>query len=495
MRSDYWSELLRQEKESFEDKITAFRGKSSERAAWMERRVTPLLRHECEGLQFRHSFERAALFYHLFAAEERKTNGDAWKEDVRAAYRAMVHPAFDIPEEVQRLMNALKLWPGRFGLASLPLCSLVIRFSFRLHKPYLSRDDTAFYVLDNPVRREKVFGLPMVAPTQWKGALRAAMTYQLADWWLGLDDSARVQRANYRQFVSRRAALLRLFGNEKGALEDYLDEIGGEQAARLCRRYLRLFVTSTGFRAGRLRFFPTFFTRIGLEVINPHERPTRAGTLPIYIESVPCMTPGTFTLLYVPFDCIGEDEAEMRRQVGADLKRLGKGLQAMFTRYGFGAKTSSGFGVAEDRLVEPGRLVLKVVGLPPERPKEPKPVEPKRGKQLRRYWKAENQLKDEFLTAEGEFVSEEEYKAYIESLGQEYTRPDRQLYDKAKQWWEREGKALAEQRAQKPKPEPEPVDPQWAERTFTSLGEMVEQIERLADTLLAEEGGKNEQAG
>jgi len=494
MRSDYWSELLRREKESFEGRISAFTGRSSERAGWMERELTPLLRHECEALQFRHSFERAALFYQLFAAEERQTNGDAWKEDVRTAYREMVHPRFDIPGQVQRLVNALKLWTRQIALVSLPLYSLVIRFTFELHKPYLSRDDAVFYVLDNPVRKEKVFGLPMVAPTQWKGTLRAAMTYQLADWWLSLDDRARAKRINYRRFVIERVGLLRLFGNEKGVLVDdgkldaYLDQVGGDKPARLYRRYLRRFVTSTGFRAGRLRFFPTFFTQIGLEVINPHERRTRAGTLPIYIESVPQEAEGAFTLLYVPFDCIGQSKAETRRQVGADLRKLGKGLQAMLTRYGFGAKTSSGFGVAEDRLVEPGKLELKVAGLPPEEPREPEPVKPKHRKKLRRYWKAENQLKDEFLTPEGEFVSEEQYKAYVESLGREYTKPDQQLYGKARNWWEREGKALAEQRAKEPEPEPETAEPQWAERTFTSLGEMAEKLEHLADAL-AEKGG------
>jgi CRISPR-associated protein Cmr2 len=433
------------------------------------------------------------LFYHLFAAEGRRTNDDAWKEDVRAAYRELVHPAFDVPQEVQDLANTLRMWSGQIDLTPLPAYSIVIRFSFRLYRPYLSKDDTALYILDNPVRKEKVFGVPMVAPTQWKGALRTAMTYQLADWWLGLDDRARVQRAKYRQFVTWRTSLLNLFGNEKGGLVDdqkldaYLDQVGGQRAARLYRRYLRLSVTPTGLRAGRLRFFPTFFTRIGLEVINPHERPTRAGTLPIYIESVPRKTSGVLTLLYVPFDCIGADEAETRRQVAADLEKLGKGLQEMLTVYGFGAKTSSGFGVAEDRLVEPGRLVLKAGGLPPEEPREPKPARPERRKKLRRYWKAKNQLKDEFLTPEGEFVSEEQYKAHVESLGQEYTRPNRQLYRKARKWWEREGKALAEQRAEEPEPEPEMAEPEWAERTFTSLGEMVEKMESLAEALLAEE--------
>lgn len=494
MRNDYWSEVSRQERARFEGKIGAYTGKSSGRAVWMERYLTPLLRRGCEALRFQHSLERAALFYHLFTAEGRKTNDDAWREDVRAAYKQMVHPAFDIPQEMQRLMEALGVWPEQIDLGLLPAYSAVIHFRFQLHKPYLSKDDTAFYVLDNPVRKERIFGMPMVAPTQWKGALRAAMTYRLADWWLGLDDMARAQRAQHHQFVTQRTNLVRLFGSEKGVqvdgqrLDAYLDRIGGKQAAQLYRRYLRLFVLPTGFRAGRLRFFPTFFTRIGLEVINPHERPTRAGTLPIYIESAPHKSQGIFTLLYIPFDCIGDDEAETRRQVGADLQELGRGLRAMLTSYGFGAKTSSGFGVAEDHLVEPGQLVVKVTGLSLEEHEEPKPTRPRRKKKLRRYWKAENQLKDEFLTPTGEFVPEEEYEACIEALGQEYRKRDRQLYRKARKWWDREGKALAEQRGEEPKPEPETAEAPWTERTFASLGEMAEQMERLAEALASREG-------
>lgn len=334
MRNDYWSELQRLE---------------TKEGIW----------------QYRQVLERASLSYHRFAALD-----DAQKEDARANYRKMVYPAFEIPEGVNRLVSDLSLWPGQIGAGALPLYSLVISFNFQLRRPYLSKDDVAFYVLDNPVRKEKVFGLPMVAPTQWKGALRAAMTYQLADWWSDLGDTARSQRANYRRFAARRTALVKLFGAEKGVLvkdqklDAYLDQVGGKNLARLYRRYLRRFVTSTGFRAGRLRFFPTFFGRIGLEVINPHERQTRSGTLPIYIESVPDGTLGSFTLLYLPFDCIGKDRAETRRQVSTDLKKLGRGLQALFTHYGFGAKTSSGFGVAEDNLVEPGQLTLKAAELP-----------------------------------------------------------------------------------------------------------------------------------
>ncbi|RKY97910.1 MAG: hypothetical protein DRQ10_08025 [Candidatus Hydrothermota bacterium] len=52
-----------------------------------------------------------------------------------------------------------------------------------------------------------------------------------------------------------------------------------------------------------------------------------------------------FTLLYVP--PVNTDENTAR----ADLKAVAKGVQAMLTQYGFGAKTSSGYGVADSESI------------------------------------------------------------------------------------------------------------------------------------------------
>jgi CRISPR-associated protein Cmr2 len=114
--------------------------------------------------------------------------------------------------------------------------------------------------------------------------------------------------------------MVRLFGNVKGEEEE--------------------------FSAGRLHFYPTFFDRIGLEVINPHDRKTGTGKQPIYFECVPAGTYGTFTLLYVPLDLIGRRE-DVKEQAQEDLRAAAEGIRAMLTEYGFGAKTSSGYGVAK----------------------------------------------------------------------------------------------------------------------------------------------------
>ncbi len=192
----------------------------------------------------------------------------------------------------------------RISLAVLPPYSFFIQFTFTLTQPYISRDEQDFYIIDNPVRKDKIFGLPYVASTSWKGNLRAALWYS----------------------ESKKEDILHLFGNEKGN-EDPKD-----------------------FQAGCLYFYPTFFTSKSMEIINPQDRKKRVGMNPIPFESVPAGTTGVFTLLYIPFDLIGKDEQETRNQIGRELQIVAKGLRAMFRIHGFGAKTNSGFGLARESL-------------------------------------------------------------------------------------------------------------------------------------------------
>lgn len=98
-------------------------------------------------------------------------------------------------------------------------------------------------------------------------------------------------------------------------------------------------------------FYPTFFNLIDVDVINPHKRETRAGTHPIYLECVPAGAKGTFSLLYVPFDLIGQDEATIRRQATEDLQRVAEAVKEMMLTYGFSAKRTSGYGTVKDEII------------------------------------------------------------------------------------------------------------------------------------------------
>lgn len=364
------------------------------------------------------------------------------------------------------------------AIECLPEGAAVLRFEMRLARPYISKDDTSYYICDNPVRKDWVFHLPMVSAPGWKGTLRTTASRILAHESEELSPVA---------FAEQRLRLNLLFGNEKEDVESFMDQVGGAEAAQIYHELLQQ-RTKTGFLAGRLRFYSTFFDRVTIEVINPHDRTKKAGKLPVYFEAADIGAKGIFSLLYVPFDLVGKPTEKLTSEIADDLKVLGTALQAMLNTYGFGAKTSSGFGVADEKLVKPGQLLLRVAGLPLEKPERPKPPKIRRKRRkLRRYWKAENQLKDEFLTDTSDLVPESQYKAYIESLGQEYKKSDRQLYDKARKWWEREGKELAEKASEDEESKTETDEPEnlWAERTFTTLTQMVEKMESLAADLVA----------
>jgi len=259
--------------------------------------------------------------------------GVADGEALKTAWQQMVQPiAFEQQGPLKSLFDSIWALPS-LDLTMLPTYTFAIQFTFTLAQPYLSKDDNPFYIIDNPLVRDKVFRLPMVRPSSWKGSLRRAL------WQQGHQDDGDTRQASQIQ---------RLFGD---ANDD--DDHG---------------------QSGRLRFYPTFFDKTSLEIINPHDRIRRVGKNPILLEAVPAGATGTFTLLYVPLDRIGQDEAETRAQVAADLTLVTAGVQAMFTLYGFGAKTSSGFGLAAEQLTGGTLLLNHPDGGGSERP--PRPVEP-----------------------------------------------------------------------------------------------------------------------
>jgi len=362
----------------------------------------------------------AYLWYEAGNSELANSIRDAWQKQLTAT---------TIPSD-------FRFAPDVSGVDYLPSLSFVLHIPFKLQKPYLSQDERDFHLLDNPVRKEKVFQTPMVASTGWKGALRAAL------WQLGYKEEHEVT--------------VRLLGNPRESEEQ---------------------------KAGRLHFFSTFFEQIGLEVINPHDRKTGVGARgPILMECVPQGTKSELVLLYVPFGPIEQDEDQKRAEVAEDLRMVVKGIQAMLTTYGFGAKTSSGFGTAEDRLVGEGKLAIRaeLAGEATPTAALPEPQQP----DLPRYLESSMRLHADLRRPDGSPKSEAEYQALVESRGQKYAKRDKQLYAKAKGWWEREGQALAETASQEPEPEPEPpATPPVTDYTFHALSELCEVAQQAAAQL------------
>src|SRR5690554_1219169 len=260
-----------------------------------------------------------------------------------------------IANEKQRL-ERLEIWrPALPDFTVLPLYSTFLQFQFTLSSPYMSRDDETFHICDNPVRKEKVFKVPAVAGSAWKGNLRWTATRLMVFQW--------EEERDVEKLAENRFRLALLFGDEKGesgnqGLAHYLDNLEPEekakQAARLYREKLCQYFSRPGDifpnYAGCLHYYPTFFDRIGLEVINPHDRTTRAGKQPIYFESVPVGATGIFSVLYIPWNGVTEAVARV------DLTLVTEAIREMMLTYGFSSKKSSGFGEVEDELNE-GRIV------------------------------------------------------------------------------------------------------------------------------------------
>lgn len=241
------------------------------------------------------------------------------------------------------------------NMALLPAGSWFLQFAFTLAKPWMSKDDAPFCVTDsvNPVRKDRVFMAPMMAAAGWKGLLRwTLMHVHLAQ---------RKDSLTPEGFATARFVQTLLFGDEQGeepaqakGFARYVDDLKPEACTayeRLLRRYYGIKPDEPlPHHSGWLMFYPTFFDLIDVEVINPHSRRTRAGTHPIYLECVPEGAKGVFSLLYVPFDLIGQDSVSVKDEAGRHLRYLAPAIREMFLTYGFSARCTSGYGVAKDEI-------------------------------------------------------------------------------------------------------------------------------------------------
>ena len=182
----------------------------------------------------------------------------------------------------------------------------LLAIDFTLATPWYSKDDRPFHVLDNPVRKNRVFGVPFMAAASWKGLLRWACRMEA-----GLLEHLERHDGQMKGWHEP-DWIVHLFGNERGEGEE--------------------------FSQGALQFFPTWFDRIGFEVINPHSRKTRAGTQPIVYEVVPAGTSGRLRLLHAP--------APGRESPPEAIPKLVNAIEKLLTVDGFSAKRTAGWGLA-----------------------------------------------------------------------------------------------------------------------------------------------------
>ncbi|MHA1679401.1 MAG: CRISPR-associated protein [Promethearchaeota archaeon] len=227
-------------------------------------------------------------------------------------------------------------------ITNLPKGTMALEISITLEKPFMSRDDVPLYIIDASARKDKVFGVPVTSAMAWKGNLR----------WTMMKLFLESRRDNPEDFLKTRIEHTILFGTEKGTRNagntgwaKYMDELCRKAETKYKDQLKTLFNTEcVPNLEGHLHFYPTFWNKIDLDIINPHDRTTGAGTNPIHLEIVPAGAKGVFRLLHVPF--------YGKKPEGANLfdtfLEIVQGLKEMMLTYGFSAKKSSGLGIIKD---------------------------------------------------------------------------------------------------------------------------------------------------
>jgi len=263
--------------------------------------------------------------------------------------KALIHSNGNYNDYLQCRLSELSLLGinSPINSSSLPKGSWVLEFPITLTKPFISKDDIPFYIIESPVRKDRVFGVPFVSAMAWKGNLRWTMMKVF------LEPAAN----NSDKFAQIRFRHTLLFGTEKGWGEtkgwtEYLNILcpsAKEQYENMLKKKFKRSDAKEVHTQGMLYFYPTFWDKIDMLVINPHDRKTKTGKNPIYFEVVPVGAKGVFRLVYVPFYWSGLSENELKKKVTEDLKDVIVGVREMMLTYGFSAKKSSEFGVIENK--------------------------------------------------------------------------------------------------------------------------------------------------
>jgi len=204
-------------------------------------------------------------------------------------------------------------------LAVLPSGSCLLRVGVRLRRPFTSKDDLAFYPIDNPLKREWVFQTPYLPVAGVKGLLRWA-------WRMCFGDNEKTRE-------------ILLFGPRNEGLK------GGDDLA------------------GCLYIWPLFWRgKVGLEVINPHDRLSGAGQDPIKYEIVEAGATADIWLLFLNRRL--EDAAGFLAET---VSPLVDALSYLVTESGLSAKRSADWGSVD---VTTAEAWLKDARLPERPPAE-----------------------------------------------------------------------------------------------------------------------------
>lgn len=211
-------------------------------------------------------------------------------------------------------------------LEGLPDGSCLVKIEVKLLRPFASRDDRPFYPHENPLKREWVFQNPCLSAAGVKGLLRWAWRMRFAE--------------EEKKMLSVEETI---FGPRNEGLKD------GEG------------------QAGCLYLWPVFWKgKVGLEVINPHDRQSGAGNNPIKYEVM--KTGATSTLWFLFLNRRMQESREFVRNTVAPLL---ESLELLISASGISAKRSADWGSVA---VTAARASIQGLAQPAAREETPAPA-------------------------------------------------------------------------------------------------------------------------
>ncbi len=205
-------------------------------------------------------------------------------------------------------------------LESFPSYSARLLLEFKLITPLLTKDDDPFYLFDNPVRKDHIFGTPYIAAASLKGLSLDA--YQRA---FPSKSGVELLKQNEKELLERRheyrlqdKSAIRLFGLESDGEENDNDPS--------C--------------VGRLHFSPIWFKEIQFLVMNKKKPETATGDIPIQFEAIAPNQKGVLEVVYF-------NPNSNEQTVRDDLARWLAAVAEWWPVLGLGAKRLAGYGAIQ----------------------------------------------------------------------------------------------------------------------------------------------------
>lgn len=265
--------------------------------------------------------------------------------------------------------------------------TVAIFTKIKLQEPYFSRDDEEYYFINNPILKDKSTKIPMARGSGLKGNLEVCAAEVIFES-IGNPE-------NRNNLISELIKYLRIFGSGNEEIRELIeslkklfdeeepDNLSDNIKEKIAIQFINFILLNFGGKVakqtvdnileskdaenvineiinwiyenlkdkeglkvqkGRLIFYPIYFNKVSIEVINRHSRSKRAGEGPIYFEVVPKGEEANFVLVYTPFDAVfSKSKDHIKKEAEEDLDFIIKSLEKLQTE-GIGAKRKYGWG-------------------------------------------------------------------------------------------------------------------------------------------------------